>query len=69
MMFPFGKLVAEPTSDAIHARRAMAHHGSSIVVLSTRLVRATFLHLCPSQSHPGWRFSPRDISACEGRFS
>jgi len=30
----FGKSVAEPTSDAIQARRAMAHHGSSIVALS-----------------------------------
>jgi hypothetical protein len=36
MMFPFGKTVTEPTSDAIQARRAMAHYGSSIVVLSTR---------------------------------
>ena len=36
MMFPFGTPVAEPTSDAIQTRRAMAHHVSSIVVLSTR---------------------------------
>jgi hypothetical protein len=33
MMFLFGKAVAEPTSDAIQARRAMKHHGFSIVVL------------------------------------
>jgi len=33
MMLPFGKPVAEPTFDAIQARWAMAHHGSSIVVL------------------------------------
>jgi hypothetical protein len=47
MMFAFAKPVAEPTSDAIQARRAMAHHGSSIVVLSTRwpLLRAcTYVH-------------------------
>ena len=29
-----GKPVAEPTSDAIQARRAVVHHGSSIVALS-----------------------------------
>jgi hypothetical protein len=32
-----------PTSDAIHARRAMAHHRPSIVILHPQ-VRATFLH-------------------------
>ena len=68
MMFPFGKPVAESTSDAIQARRAMTHHGSSIVVLYP-LVRATFLHLRPSQSHPGWRFPSSGISSCEARFS
>ena len=34
MMVAFGKPVAEPTSDAIQARRAMAHHGTSIVALT-----------------------------------
>jgi hypothetical protein len=45
MMFLFGKPVAEPSSDAIQARRAMAI-GSSIFDFST-LFRATFLRLCP----------------------
>jgi len=34
MMIFLGKPVAEPTSDAIQARRAVVHHGSSIVALS-----------------------------------
>jgi hypothetical protein len=68
MMFPFGKPVAEPTSDAIQARRAMAHHSPSIVVLYP-LVRATFLHLPLSQSHPDWRFPSSGISLPEARFS
>lgn len=36
MIFPFEKPVAKPTSDAIQARRAMADHGSSIILLSSR---------------------------------
>ena len=44
MMLRFGKPVAELTSDAIQARGAMAHHGSSIVVLHP-LVRVRFSYL------------------------
>ena len=42
MMFSFGKPLAEPTSYAIRARRAIVPQGSSIVDLSTRwsLLRA-----------------------------
>ena len=42
MMFSFGRPVAEPTSYAIRARRAIVPQGSSIVDLSTRwcLLRA-----------------------------
>jgi hypothetical protein len=46
MMFPFGKPVAEPTSDAIQARRAAKHHGSSILVLYplVALRSCTYVH-------------------------
>src|SRR5260370_15796375 len=45
MMVSFGKPVAEPTSDVIQARRAMAI-GSFIFDFSTSC-SATFLRLCP----------------------
>jgi hypothetical protein len=67
MMFPSGKPVAEPTSHAIQARRAMAYHGPSILVLNP-LVRSTFLQLRPSQSHSSWCFSSSGILSCEARF-
>jgi len=47
MMFPFGKPVPGATSDTIQSRRAMTHHGPSIVVLSTRwsmLCPCTYVH-------------------------
>jgi len=68
IMVSFGKPVAEQTSDAIQARRAMGHHGSSKVDFSSRCFGATFLRLCPSQSHSRLRFCCWDISACEARF-
>ena len=49
MMFPFGKPVAEPTSDAIQA----SHGAAQLLHRVPRfpLARATFLRFCPSQSH------------------
>ena len=73
MMVFLGKRVAEPSSDAIQARRAM-DSGSSTFDLSTsgsvlRSVPCYVLALTSMQSHLGWRFSFRDISAREVRFS
>jgi hypothetical protein len=67
MMFPFGKPVAEPTSDAIQASHGAAQLLHRIPLFP--LARATFLRFCPSQSHLGWRFSSGGISSCEAHFS
>ena len=67
-MVSFGKPVAEPSSDAIQAK-AGPWPSAPPYSTSLRAVSRYVLALMSMQSHSGWRFSTRNISACEGRFS